>query len=275
MTDMQAILCPTDFSETANNGIDYAAQMARLLNRHLLLTYVRPTIWPEAIQLDREVMVSTRNISELLYQKCRQIQMKYEVTCLFNLEITTNTLEQTIAARANQCDLIVMGTNGAENYYQQVFGSNTYQVMEEAKCPVLMVPAGCSFKPIRNLVYAYDDETNPLFLIDQLKKMVIPLGIKVEVMHVVEAESSDKNDQKIARMRNSIQARFPTGCDWSVDFQYSDDVPRALNQYMKKHGAEILAMSFHHRSLIDNLLTEDVIKKMSVIAEYPVLIFWY
>jgi nucleotide-binding universal stress UspA family protein len=275
MTDMQAILCPTDFTETANNGIEYAAQVARSLNRHLLLTYVRPSIWPEAIQLDREVMVSTRNISELLYQKCREIQMKYDVTCLFHLEITTSTFEQAIAARASQCDLIVMGTNGAENYYQQVFGSNTYQVIEEAKCPVLMVPSGCSFKPIHNLVYAYDDETNPIFLIDQLKKVVIPLDIKVEVLHIVETEPSEKNDRKIVRMKSSIQARFPTGSDWSVDFQYSDDVPRALNQYMKKQDAEILALTFHHRSLIDNLLTEDVIKKMSVIAEYPVLIFWH
>lgn len=272
---MQAILCPTDFSDTANNGIEYAAQLAKSLNKYLLLTYVRPTIWPEAIQLDREVLVSTRNLSELLYQKCREIQIKHDVTTLFHLDVTTNTLGETIAARAYQCDLIVMGTNGAENYYQQVFGSNTYHVIEEAKCPVLMVPDGCLFKPIRSLTYAYSAETNPIFLIDQLKQLVIPMGIKVNVLHIVEGEPSQKNDRQIAILRGAIEARFPTGSNWSADFRYADDVPEALDQYMKTQDAEMLALSFHHRSLMDSLLTEDVIKRISMIAEYPVFIFWH
>lgn len=272
---MQAILCPTDFSEIANNGIEYAAQLAKSLNKHLLLTYVRPTIWPEAMQLEHEVLVSTRNISELLYQKCREMQMKHNVTSLFHLEVTTNTLARAIAARSSQCDLIVMGTNGAENYYQQVFGSNTFQVLEEAKCPVLMVPAGCSFKPIRSVTYAYSAETNPIFLIDQLKRLVRALGTKVHVLHVVEDEPSEKSNRKIFNMRLAIEARFPYGGDWSVDFRYDHDVPHALDQYMKTHDSELLTLSFHHRSLIESLLTDDVIKQLSMIAEYPVFIFWH
>lgn len=272
---MQAILCPTDFSETANNGIEYAAQLAKLLNRHLLLTYVRPSIWPEAIQLEHEVLVSTRNISELLYQTCREMQLKHNVTSLFHLEVTTNTLEQAIAARSSQCDLIVMGTNGAENYYQQVFGSNTFQVIEKAKCPVLMVPAGCSFKPIRSVTYAYSAETNPIFLIDQLKQLVMPLGIKVHVLHVVEDRPSKKSDHQIAILRGAIEARFPAGSNWSADFQYAEDVPQTLHHYMKTHDSELLALSFHHKSLMENLLTDDVVKRVSMIAEYPVFIFWH
>jgi len=272
---MQAILCPTDFSDTANNGIDYAAQLARLLDKHLLLTYVRPTIWPEAAQLDREVLVSTRNIAELLYQKCREIQLKYNVTSLFHLEVTTNTLEQAIAARSTQCDLIVMGTHGADNYYRQVFGSNTYHVIEEAKCPVLMVPAGCSFKPIRTLTYAFSAETNPLFLTEQLKQLAMQLNAKVRVLHILEDEPSEKNDRKILNMRMMIEARFPSRSNWAADFLYGHDVPLTLNQYMKTHGVELLALSFHHRSLIENLLTDDVIKQVSMIAQYPVFIFWH
>jgi len=272
---MQAILCPTDFSDTANNGIDYAAHLARSLNKYLLLTYVRPTIWPEAFQLQHDERVSTRNISERLHQHCRQIQEKYDITCLFHLEVTTGTLAQAIAARASQCDMIVMGTNGAENYYQQVFGSNTFQVIEESKCPVLMVPSGCSFKPVRTLVYAWNHETNPIFLIEQLKRFVMPVGIQVHVLNVIEEGPSQKRDRKIDILRSAIQARFPTGSKWSVDFQFSDDVPRALDDYMKTHDAEMLALSFHHRSLIESLLEEDVIRRMSVIAAYPVFICWH
>lgn len=272
---MQAILCPTDFSETANNGIEYAAQLAKSLHRHLLLTYVRPTIWPEAMQLEHEVLVSTRNISELLYQKCRETQLKHNVTSLFHLEVTTNTLEQAIGARSSQCDLIVMGTNGAENYYQQIFGSNTFHVIEEAKCPVLMVPAECSFKPIHAITYAYSAETNPIFLIDQLKQLTIPLCAKVHVLHIVEDKPSAKSDHQIAILRGAIEARFPTGSHWSADFRYAQDVPGALDQYMKTHDSELLAMSFHHKSLMESLLTDDVIKRVSMIAEYPVFIFWH
>jgi len=269
---MQAILCPTDFSDTANNGIDYAAQLARTLNKYLLLTYVRPTIWPEAFQLQPEVLVSTRNISERLHQQCRQVQEKYGVACIFHLEVTTGTLAQAIAARASQCDLIVMGTNGAENYYQKIFGSNTFQVIEESKCPVLMVPSSCTFRPVRQLIYSWNQEANPIFLIEQLKRLVMPSGIQVHVLNVIEEGASEKRDHKINILNAAIQARFPTGSNWTVDFQFSDDVPRALDDYMKTHDAEILALSFHHQSLIESLLEEDVIRRMSVIATYPVFI---
>lgn len=272
---MKSILCPTDFSEVASNAIEYAAQLTKSLSASITLTYVRPTIWPEAVQLEQEERTSAEEISALLKRMCQEVQNEFGVICNFNVQSTTDTLEETIAALASQYDLLVMGTNGADNYYQYVFGSNTYHVIEKTKCSVIVVPRGCKFKQPDILVYAYDPDTNPVFLIDELKKLVSPLRTEVHVLHIAERKPSDEEDHKMEIMRDAIKARMPKNIGWAFEFQYSDDVPWALDHYMKTHQMEMLALSFHHRSLMERLFSKNVIKEITMISEYPVFVFWH
>lgn len=272
---MKSILCPTDFSGAARSGIEYAAQLARALQATITLTYVRPTIWPEAIQLTQDKALSNEKLSEQLQLVCKEIRDTYGVVCNFHLQTTTDTLAESIAAQASFHDMIVMGTNGAENYYQHMFGSNTFHVIEQSKCPVLLVPEGCTYKIPRVIVYAYDPETNPIFLIDQLKQLVKPLDTSVHVLHISEETPSEDSDMKIVVLKEAVRARVPSDNGWTFDSQYSDDISWALDHYMTNHDAEILAMSFHHRTLLEKVFTQSVVKKITMVAQYPVYVFWY
>jgi hypothetical protein len=43
---------------------------------------------------------------------------------------------------------------------------------------------------------------------------------------------------------------------------------------MVANKGSMLALSFHHRSLFEKLFNEDVIKKVTMVADYPVYVFW-
>ena len=58
------------------------------------------------------------------------------------LSRTTDSIEVAVGSMSTDYDLIVMGTNGADNLYQHVFGVNTHHVLGLTRCPVLMIPAG-------------------------------------------------------------------------------------------------------------------------------------
>jgi len=272
---MKSILCPTDFKEAGNNGIEYAAQLAQSLSASLTITHVRPSIWPEAIQLEKEVQESTESISGMLKRMAEETHAMFHIPCHFHLEATSQTIEQAIAAMANKYDLLVMGTDGADDYYQLVFGSNAFHVIEKAKCPVIVVPRGNSYKPLRSMVYAFDPDTNPLFLIDQLEKLVDTLGTRVRVLNVAEDKPSEETGKKIALMKDAIAARNPNSLFWEFEHEYAENAARGLDHYMKTHEADILALSFHDRSLLTKLFTQNVVKEITMIAEYPLFVFWH
>src|ERR1700690_2560274 len=128
---MKKILCPVDFSEASESGMEYAGYLGRIIPAHVTLFYVRLSIWPEAVQLEREVNANTEKISEQLMVSSSAVQKEFGVSCNFEIESTTETPETAIAAKALAYDLIVLGTNGADDLYQHLFGSNTFRIIEQ------------------------------------------------------------------------------------------------------------------------------------------------
>jgi nucleotide-binding universal stress UspA family protein len=271
---MKKILCPIDFSDAAKNAVEYAANLSKALNESLTLLYVRQSIWPEAIQLEKEVMESNEELAARLLVFINEIQDEFGIPCHYHIAQTTGTMEEAVAEFAADFDLIVMGTNGADNYYQYAFGTNSFHVIEKSKCPVLVIPEDYSYRSINLIVYAYDPDTNPIFLIDQLKGLVTSLNANVKVLHILQEKPSEESKRKLAILKETVRVREPKHISWSFDSQFSHEVSFALNQYMKEHRGDILAMSFHHRTLMENLFTENTIKKISMMADYPVFVFW-
>jgi nucleotide-binding universal stress UspA family protein len=275
MRPIKTILCPTDFSEASEYGLDYAAHIAKLFFANIELVYVRTSIWPEATQLEHSALESSEDISTRLAVFSMETEREFGITCTHRVVTTTDTFAEAIAKQAAGCDLIVMGTNGADNYYECLFGNNTFHVIEQTKCPMLIIPSGYLFKSIQTLVYAYHPETNPIFLIDQLKAIIEPHNVAVAVVHVAEETPSSATKHKLEILRDAVMVRKMKGKNWSFDYTYSHDVVFSLDQYVKAHHANVLALSYHHRKLTEKLFTQNVLKKMTMIAGYPILIFWH
>lgn len=271
---MKKILCPVDFSAAATNGMEYAAQLAKDLSASLTLLYVRPSIWPEAVQLEQEVAVGLESIGERLKVCSQEVNTAFGISCDSHIEQTTDTVEMAIASEAGNFDMIVMGTNGADDVYQYVFGTHSFHVIERAKCPVIIIPDGYSYRPIRKIVYAHDPEKNPVFLIEQLKALAFPLNAEVKVLHIATEKRTREVEQKMQAMMEALKVRETRHIPWSLDFQYSEEVPDALDHYLRIHEADMLALSCHHRTWIEKLFKPDVVREISMIADYPVLAFW-
>ena len=272
---MKKILCPVDFSESSMNGVEYAAHLTRDLGATLTLLNVRTSIWPEAIQLEQEVNESNEALQSKLAAAASEIKKEFGVQCRYHVEQTTDTLEGAISTLANEYDLVVMGTNGADTFYQYAFGSNSYHVIEKLKCPMVLVPITSRYQTLHTLVYAYDPGTNSIFLVEQLKRLTVPLKSSVKVLHISEEKQSEEANHKMEIPEGAIKARVSNATPWTFDFTHADEVGWTLNQYMKMHDGDMLALSFHHRSLMEKLFTENVVKEISMVASYPVFIFWH
>lgn len=272
---MKKLLCPTDFSETARNGIEYAAHLAKMYSAQLTLFYVQSSIWPEASQLEHDVMVSTLQVTGQLQIICREVHREFRIPCDYFVDRTVETMEEAIARKAKEFDLIVMGTNGADNLFQHVFGSNSFRVIGEARRPICVVPQQTSYRPVRMIVYGYDPGTNPIFLIDQLKRFATPLHAEVRVLHVTSRPQTPDSNRRMKILETAVKARQTKALPLSFDCRYAENIAWELDQYVKAQDADLLALSFHHRSMMESIFRENVIRQISRISDYPALIFWH
>ena len=139
----QRFLVPVDFSEDANQAVQYAIDLASKLGARVTLLHV--------IQLlplgsgDMGVTVPYTYIQDLEADITSCMQAYLE-------QVTTAGLEGEIAvvhgvpfqeildtAKNQQCDLIIMGTHGRTGLHHVLMGSVAEKVVRLAPCPVLVV----------------------------------------------------------------------------------------------------------------------------------------
>lgn len=269
---MKNILCPVDFGTPSLEGMEYAARMAGALKGRLTLMHVVPSIWPEAVQMREEVVNADESISNKLEFLKGKLSDEFGITCDWHLSHTTETIEMAIGESASAYDLIVMGTNGGDDYYQYAFGTNTYHVISETKCPLLVVPEGCQYNTVSRIVYVYDPEMNPVYLADQLGEIADAFQSKVIVVHVVTNTRNEGMDRQMEVLQSTLKARDSSNLQWGFEQQFSEDIVSAVNDVMAGEEPVLLALSFHHRSAVERLFRKDIVKRISMAATQPVLV---
>ncbi|RFS15544.1 universal stress protein [Emticicia sp. C21] len=141
---IENILFPTDFSETANNALLIAINIAKRDQAALHLLHIivpkcndisfdrRPEVWQALEQQNKKGL---KKLSVAL-------EKQYNITVYAHTSISdihaAECIEQ-FAERLN-VDLIVMGTHGLSGTRDFFMGSNTYTVMRNVACPVLAIP---------------------------------------------------------------------------------------------------------------------------------------
>ncbi len=142
------ILCPTDLKERAYTAVKQAVQIAHQFDARITMLNVHGEF------LGKEERRMLRVSVDKQKEKYRQIafdskaEMKAVIDALHADAITIDYLlrggqpAETIVgvAAEKKIDLIVMCTDGRDNITDVVSGTITEQVINNAPCPVLVVP---------------------------------------------------------------------------------------------------------------------------------------
>ena len=136
---VKTILVPTDFSETSEAALHYAAEMALTSGARLYLMHV-PGKTGEHFEANFphgqfEATVRKGLSSFLTTEQIERLRPEYAVR--------VGTPAEEIVRYADLCDvdLIVMGTHGRTGIAHALMGSVAEQVVRVAPCPVLLVRA--------------------------------------------------------------------------------------------------------------------------------------
>ncbi|MBK5278957.1 MAG: universal stress protein [Bacteroidia bacterium] len=270
---MKKILCPTDFSEAADQAVAYSAKLCKKIGAELTLFNVQSIFSLPPAEVIKGKFLATEPISERLEEQCYKVMDIFKIACLSEVKPSNKRLSDSIADRAKDFDLIVMGTNGADDYHQFFFGTNSYQVIRASSVPVLLIPQGCGFQDISTIVFAYDYEHENKLPIEQLTQWAKLIGAKVEVTVLQVKEHYTRDAELRSKAIQESSQIHATTIDVNFDTIYSDEVISSINSYVLRNEADALALCSVNPSIIQTLFHKSVIKELSAIVNYPLFVF--
>lgn len=269
---MLKILCPTDFSEISDNAITYAAKFAQMTNGNLTLFYVESMHEETDSEILRGKSMTVEAEAERLENLSREISAVFKISCYSEIQTSNSSLAKIIGARAIDFDLIIMGTNGADDFYKNLYGSNTYRVIKTSSVPVLYLPPGYNFSPLNSIIYAFDYLHDFKLPLEQLKFFINKFNSKLTVLQVTGDLDRDK-EYELKEIQRQIKNAYQD--DISMDFETirEDNVARSIDDFVQENDADLLALCTHHYSTWEKLFHKSIIKYISSKANYPVFVF--
>lgn len=144
MIDIRKILVGIDFSEHAETALRYGVEFAKSFGAELLLCHIVPRADMLSQLPPGGEAYFPPNLAELQQQEARQrCQELLEGTGLSRGRIILSEgspfVELIRIARAEEVDLLVIGTHGRGAIAHMLLGSVAERVVRKAPCPVLVV----------------------------------------------------------------------------------------------------------------------------------------
>lgn len=274
---MRNILLPTDFSVNSLNAIHYALAMFKnveinfyILNVQKVSGYTTSELMTstptnsvyEGVLEDNKLKI--QNLAENL--KLESTSEKFSFKALLDYDVFTDSIRQ--AVKLHEIELIIMGSNGATGVKETLFGSNTLQVIRNVNCPLLIIPDGYLYQPIKSVLFSNNDTIEISFaglkplksILRKFKPVLNVLKISEERVPTLQADS----DLSIEDALNEFE------------FEYYEvkDVPllNAIKTFKQIIPIDLHALFIEDEGFIDRLIFGSVTSNISYGSDLPLLV---
>lgn len=259
---IKKIICPTDFSDVANNATQYAAKLAQIYSAELLLVHVASSLLEMAVAEGLELELDTR---------CAEITKLFRVSANYEVESGEDSLADHIASATKDNALVVMGTNGSDTLYQRFFGANTYQVIRKTKCPVLVVPEHAEYRSIAKIVFAWNYQAGEKFSFADLHNLTQPLAPEYVFLHVSTHRRASAAEVFTAA-RHETERYLGKVAEQQFEEVFGNNIPKGIDDYMKSSESDLLAITYFDSKLLRAFFQGQEAKKFIDQVTYPVLV---
>ncbi len=266
---LKKIICPTDFSEVADNAIAYAAKLANATNSSLTLLHVKSLV---TFADPDEAQTETDQLKAQLEARSVEVGRVFKISCTYELSVSYSSLPKTIGMEGKEYDLIVMGTNGASDLLQFFYGSNSYRVIRTVSSPVLLVPENCMYSEPTHIVFAFDYWRQFDLPLDPLAKFASAFNSRITVLQIMEDSVSERANRQLEEFQRHAKKWF-SEIPLTFETIYTSDLNNSLHEYMLRSQADMLALYEINRPTLEKLFHKSVIKRISAVAGYPVFVF--
>jgi len=283
-------ILPIDFSPASENACYFAIDLAVLFKARVKLihAYNIPDIRP--ISYDDADFYQTTIATQLIEMR-EEAESKFNVlTTKLKVYFEKNNVSIPIAsylingspdeitlysAENENAGLIIMGISKSDLRSFEPMGKIATRISEKAEIPVLVIPEESGFSginQIKNVLYLTDFDESDFAAIRKLFNTIKLLETKVFCLHISK-ETIDQWDKIKINGLSEYFHKIDPKSDIECDLMVSNDIIKALDDFILKKDIHLIAVTNHKRNLISKILNPSVSHKILFHTKIPILIF--
>ena len=287
---VQKILVPIDFSDYSVNACRYAIGLAEKLNAEIKLmhVYYNPVVnsmpltdtYYYQVNMDeviREIEVRAKSNMEEFY---RDLKEKIELDNIEGVKLDYSLVrgiasDEIIAESEDyKPDVIIIGTRGQGERENDLIGSVTAKIIEEAKVPILVIPEDALYQGISkiNILYATNFDDSDYKAIQKLMNITSAFDIRLHCVHIGSEESNVWDKVKMDTLKEKLHSQYK---DYDIECinMEEKDFLKGIQEIIREKNIDIISMVTHKRGLISKLLNPSMARKVLFHTNIPFLVF--
>ena len=267
---MKKILVSTDFSKTGNNAVKYAVNLARICNAEAVIYNVYDIYTPVTIY--DTIPIPYIDYRKHSYNKLRNLQLRmkklYPEVVVSIAHNEGEPLRQILAyTEKTRPDVLIVGANSA-NVVERLIGSTTSGLISKSEIPILAIPAGVRFKPLKKILFAYDLEKISSGTKEWLGKLSSIYSCGIDVLSLV--ENMDFFEVRMEEEENKI-IKALEGINPEIYFAEAKDFSYGIETFAKKHKAGLLVTQHRNHNFLYRLMEGSTTKSLSFELQVPMM----
>lgn len=278
---MKRILIPTDFSDNAKDALAYALEFVADETSQLEIVHVIEPLLitvADTTIVDNKAMETLRGQAETAMEALKLFSGQYfESEGIKNVTLETKVIIGSVidtikkTADVDKADLIIMGTQGSNhNLLEKVLGTISTKILNNAPCPIILVPKDYDYEKIDNIIYSTNLDHSDPYELSQALKSLEPHTPLVRVLYVRRPVEDNYNTSI------EVFAKYMVDHSPSVrtifDVEVGSDVEIALSAHALKHGAEMIIMHKSKKTFLERIFRVSHTKSMTNRLSVPLMV---
>jgi nucleotide-binding universal stress UspA family protein len=276
---MKNILLPTDFSENSWNAIQYTLELFKdeACNFYVFNSYRLPVYTTDEFMVTstneglEETLhkINNENLDKVL-ERINNLKKnpKHSFRKVLEYNFFLDAIQEVVTK--NGIDIIAMGTKGASGAKEIFIGTNTGDVINKVKLPLLVIPENTQYKPPKEIVFPTDH--NVFYERKSLKTLLNIAELHKSTVRVVHVKVD-----KLALNQDQISNKeFVFECLDKVDTSYHTlhnlMLEDALNCFTQSRDIDMIAMVPKNLNFFQKLFFKPKVEEISYHTNIPLLV---
>ncbi len=279
MEKITKILVPIDFSNCSKNALIYTIQIANEISANIQVLNVSSIDTSKvdysvssSVAIDEQISLARRRLSKYVQKVTENIDSTLTEMPSIQTSIEIGRIEDTIrdVAVKIEASYIIMGTQGENSTLDKYLGSVASNVLNNAPCPVMVIPKNTEFEKKVVMVYATNFLDADPYEIWKAIKLFKPLQPQIKCVHFNEKQVFVED--KIKQLETYFAETAPELEAEIYSLPVKDKV-KDLNDFIEEHNTNMLVMYKPKRSFFESIFHKSYTQKMAKHTNIPLLVF--
>ena len=210
------------------------------------------------------MLLSTDTVKAMLGAHAERLRTRLGDGVAIETAIGTLSPASQILEYTNEADLLVLGQTTNRGLWRFLLGDVTGCVIDGARCPVLVVPAGWPTELPREVVMAVAEDLPDAETLTPLREVLTEVDARLQVHHILPAHGRVHDERLEALLE---------GVDWCYTVESAaGDIARQLADRTDDVTQGWLCVVHRHRVPLAQLLLRCLSDRVAALTTRPVLV---